>query len=178
MEKKLNDLTSEYLSILSQDEEAANKYILSRYEKSINYYWKSSRSNKKYYKFSRILTIVLGALVTLVASLSSAGFVTAIKWLDVVFSIATPVLAAILAIVGGFAQSFHWGATWRDMVINAERLEKERDLFLVTKPEERDIRKQLETLNELVINESKSFFQRVLESIVTSKKTDNTVEPD
>ena len=50
-------------------------YVLGRYEKSIKYYWRASRRNKRSYKLSRILTIILGASVTLISSISSASFI-------------------------------------------------------------------------------------------------------
>jgi hypothetical protein len=106
--------------------------------------------------------VILGALVTLVASLSSSNFITSDPFWKTAFAIAAPVLAAILTIAGGFSQSFQWGAAWRDMVLNAERLEKERDRILVTKTEERDRAKDLAILNELVIEETQTFFQRIL----------------
>ena len=46
-------------------------YIATRYKKAISYYWAASRSNKRWYTWTRYLTVVLGALVTLLASLSS-----------------------------------------------------------------------------------------------------------
>ena len=147
------------------------KYVLDRYESSIKYYWSSSKRNKKAYKLTRSVTIVLGASVTLISSLSSADFITSISTLKISFAIATPVLAAILTIAAGFAQSFHWGAAWRDMVINAKELEKELDRFKVTKPEEIDMAKEVAILNELVITESQSFFQRILDSTKIIKKT-------
>ena len=76
----------------------------------------------------------------------------------------------MLAIIGGFTQSFHWGATWRDMVVNAEKLEKARDLFLATKPENRDLQKELDTMHNMLITETESFFQRVLDSEVKPKE--------
>lgn len=145
------------------------KYILNRYKDSINYYWGASASNKNNYKRSRSLTIILGALVTLVSSIASATFIVSNDILNTIFAIATPIIAALLTIISGFAQSFHWGATWRDMLLNAEQLEKERDRFLATPPEERDYKGELELLNNLVIEESRSFFQRVLDSEVKPK---------
>lgn len=142
--------------------ESIERYILERYKKAIDYYWKASRNNKRAYKVTRTLTVVLGALVTLVASLSSANFISSIRFYDTLFAIATPVLAAVLTIVAGFAQTFHWGAAWQDMVLNAQCLEKERDQFNVAKPEERDFAKELEVLNDLVITETQNFFQRIL----------------
>jgi hypothetical protein len=61
-------------------------------------------------------------------------------------------------------QNFHWGSTWRDMVVNATRLEKERDRFLATKPEKRNFVKELDILNSIVLEETRNFFQRVLDS--------------
>jgi len=55
------------------------------------------------------------------------------------------------------------------MVINATRLEKERDRFLATKKEKRDIEKELDTLNSIVLEETRNFFQRVLDSEIKSK---------
>jgi hypothetical protein len=140
--------------------------LLNIYEKAINYYWGSSTHNKTAYKRSRYLTIILGAVLTLISSLASANFIESNEYLKVTFEVITPILAAFLAIVGGFTQSFHWGATWRDMVVNAQKLEKARDIFLATKPEERDFKKELELMHSMLITETESFFQRVLDSEV------------
>ena len=145
-------------------------YVIDRYENSIKYYWSASRSNKKFYKLSRTLTIVLGALVTLISSLASASFIEDSPFWNVFFSVLTPLLAVALTMVGGFSQSFHWGATWRDMIINAERLEAAKDKFLATKEEERDLRAELDILNGLIIAETSNFFQRVLDSEIKDKK--------
>jgi hypothetical protein len=140
------------------------KYILDRYKSSIDYYWGAGSANKNSYKRTRTWPIVLGALVTLVSSIASATFIEASNVLNTIFAIATPVIAAMLTVLSGFSQSFHWGATWRDMVLNAERLEKERDRFLATKPEEKNFQAELNVLNSIVIDETQSFFRRVLES--------------
>lgn len=142
--------------------ESADDYVIQRYRSAIGYYWRASRNNKRAYKTTRSLVTILGALVTLVASLSSSGFIKSSSFWETTFAIAAPVLAAILTIVGGFSQSFQWGAAWRDMVLNAERLESEMDRILVTKPENRDQVKELAILNELVVEESETFFQRML----------------
>ncbi|MCK7508716.1 MAG: DUF4231 domain-containing protein [Desulfobacterales bacterium] len=141
--------------------ENSHKFVEERYDAAIAYYWKASRNNKRAYKLTRVLTIVLGAIVTLVASLSSAKFVTGDAMWERVFSLGTPILAAVLAIVGGFSQTFQWGAAWQDMVMTAERLEKERDRFKVTKPENRDLAKEVAILNDLVLTESQGFFSRI-----------------
>ena len=147
-------------------------FVLDRYNDKIKYYWKAATTNKRAYKLSRIVTVILGALVTLISSLTSADFIISVPWLKITFAIATPLFAAVLTISGGFAQSFHWGATWSDMVLNAERLEKEYDRVKITKPENIDLAKEVELLNEIVITETQSFFQRVLDvtKIITKPK--------
>lgn len=140
--------------------------ILERYQNKIDYYWYASRHNKKSYKLSRYSIIILGSLVTLMSSFSSSSFIEGNKGLDISLAVITPLLAALLTIIGGFVQSFHWGAAWRDMVLNAEKLEKERDLFLATKPQERDLKLELDKIHTMIINESKNFFQRVIDSDV------------
>jgi hypothetical protein len=150
--------------------ETTDEYVLQRYRKAIKYYWDASRHNKRAYKTTRSLVVILGALVTLAASLSSSEFIVSSTFWKTTLAIAAPVLAAILTIAGGFSQSFHWGAAWRDMVLNAERLEGELDRLLVTGKEERDQIKELAVLNELVIEESETFFQRILGGSKQHKK--------
>jgi hypothetical protein len=145
-------------------------YVLGQYKNKIDYYWGASSSNKKTFKRYRTWTIVLGSLVTLVSSISAAEFIQEPRWLNILFSIATPVIAATLTVISGLGQNFHWGSTWRDMVINATRLEKERDRFLATKPEKRDIEKELDILNSIVLEETRNFFQRVLDSEIKPKE--------
>jgi hypothetical protein len=116
-----------------------------------------------------MLVIVVGALVTLISSLASSEFLTG-YW-ETLFGIAAPVLAAILTAVGGFSQTFQWGATWKDMVLTAQELEKELDRFIVSKPEELDLRKEAEIVNDFVLQESRGFFERMLGSASAPKKS-------
>jgi hypothetical protein len=136
--------------------------VLERYRGAIQYYWNSSGSNKRWYKVTRYLAIVLGALVTLISALSSASFVTDTRWVKGAFGLGTPILAAALAIVGGFAQNFQWGANWREMVLTAERLEKERDRFIVTPDAQVDLASELDRPNALILGETEGFFSRIL----------------
>ena len=134
--------------------------LLDRYQERIQYYSKASQNNKRAYKTARYLTVVLGALVTLLASLSSAYFVRG-TWLETGFAVLTPLLAAGLAIVGGFAQNFQWGAAWSDMRIAAERLEAERDRISATPPDQIDAVRELALLNKMVLDETRTFFHLV-----------------
>jgi hypothetical protein len=147
-------------------------YIHEAYDHTINYYWRSSAANKKNYKAYRSWTIILGALVTLVAALNTAEFIASNTILSRVFMIGTPALAATLTIINGLSQNFQWGATWRDMVVNAQRLEHERNRFLFTEPELRNYQQELEIMNGMVLDETRSFFKRVLDSEVILTKTD------
>lgn len=158
----------------SPNEPIDDQYVLDKYNSKIGYYWGASRSNKNSYKRYRAWTVILGALVTLVSSISAAEFVQKPEWLRIAFAVLTPVIAATLTVINGLGQNFHWGATWRDMVINGTRLEKERDRFLATKPEERDLVKELDRLNTIVLDETRNFFQRVLDSEVKPGKDQNT----
>jgi hypothetical protein len=159
---------------MEQNSEINEVGILKKYQDKIDYYWKASRDNKNFYKRSRACIIIFGSVVTLMSSLSSASFIQETEGLKIVFSVLTPVLAALLTIIGGFAQNFHWGAAWRDMVINAERLEKAHDLFLATKPEARDNKKELIVMHDLIIKETHNFFQRVLENEIKPKEQEDT----
>lgn len=151
-----------------------DQYVLDLYNHKIAYYWDASRSNKNSYKRYRFWSTVLGALVTLVSSIAAADFLQRPEALRIAFAVATPIIAATLTIINGLGQNFHWGATWRDMVLNGTRLEKERDRFLATKPENRDLVTELETLNGLVLEETRNFFQRVLESEIKPKDQNNS----
>jgi hypothetical protein len=133
--------------------------ILKRYNEAIQYYWTAGKSNRKSFKLTRYLTVLLGALVTLVASLSSSQYLN--KTWAAVFAILTPVLAALTAIVAGISQSFQWGAAWSDMAITATRLEGERDRVQAMKPDDIDAVKEMGILNDLVLGETQGFFQRI-----------------
>lgn len=150
--------------ILNAPPKEIHNYVIKRYEDSINYYWKNGGTNKRIYKRNRILVIVLGAVVTLLSSLISASFVEGTPLLKTTFAIITPASAALLTIINGLTQSFQSGAAWRDMVLNAERLEKERDRYLATPEASRNYRRELNTLNTIIVNESTAFFKRILDS--------------
>jgi ABC-type multidrug transport system fused ATPase/permease subunit len=136
-------------------------YVLQRYEQAISYYWKASRNNKRWYKWTRYLTVILGATVTLLASLSSSDLIVAGGWKTMV-GIAAPVIAAALTIATGLLSAFQWGAAWQEMVLTAERLEQERDRIKVTPTS--DPAKDIAQLNKLVLNESAWFFTRTMGS--------------
>ena len=152
-----------------------DEYIKDRYTDAIGYYWKASKNNKKWYKATRSLTVIFGALVTLIASLASSKIITGFPSLEVMFALGTPVLAALLTIVAGFSQSFQWGSTWQNMVLTAQHLQKEFDKYLVTPESERNYSKEAEKLNNFVINESEGFFERMLGG---SKSRSGKTEPD
>jgi len=158
------------MSDLVQPREIDEEYILNQYKSKIDYYWGASSSNKKSYKRYRSWTIFLGSLVTLVSSIAAAEFVQKPDELRIAFAVATPIIAATLTVINGLGQNFHWGSTWRDMVINATRLEKERDRFLATKKENRDLEKEIDLLNSIVLEETRNFFQRVLDSEIKQKE--------
>jgi hypothetical protein len=138
----------------------AHKLVLDRYDERIAYYWRMGRYNKRSYKLTRYLLIILGAVVTLISSLSSASFIKGGPF-DVAFAVLTPLLAASMAIVSGVSQSFQWGAAWSDMAITATRLEKERDRIAVTSPDKVDPIKEMATLDDLALSETEGFFQRL-----------------
>jgi hypothetical protein len=144
--------------------EDKDAYVHKAYDDAIGYYRNSSRNTKRSYKLYRFLSIFLGALVTLISSLAATKYVESVPWLNAVFDIGTPVIAASLTIITGLSQSFQWGSTWRDTIVNAQRITAERDRFLATDPQERNYINELETLNGIVLNETQSFFQRVLDS--------------
>jgi len=162
---------------MEQNNQIDDNTVLDRYQKAIDYYWGASTSNKKAYKRSRFLIIILSSLVTLMTSLTSASFIEGDAKLKMLFAILTPVMAVSLTIIAGLAQSFRWGAAWRDMVINAERLVKARDLFLASKPAERDLKKELDAMHNMFIEETHNFFQRVLESEVKPKVKEDEKYP-
>ena len=60
----------------SENHTDMDQYIQNRYRDAIAYYWNASKANKRWYKITRSLTIVFGALVTLIASLASSEFIT------------------------------------------------------------------------------------------------------
>jgi len=141
---------------------STDKYIQDRYRNAIDYYWSASKNNKKWYKATRSLTVIFGALVTLIASLASSKIFDGIPALEILFALGTPILAALLTIIAGFSQGFQWGSTWQNMILTAQQLQKEFDKYLVIPENERNYLEEAEKLNNFVINESEGFFERML----------------
>lgn len=148
-----------------------DEHIQKRYEDAINYYWGASRANKLWYKRTRSYTVILGALVTLIASLTTSTIIDKcinLPYTDdcidlkMVFALGTPILAAVLTAIAGFSQSFQWGSTWQNMVLTAQQLQKEYDRYLVSPIAERNYNREVDILNAFVINESRGFFDRML----------------
>jgi len=144
------------------------EYVLNQYRYKIDYYWTASSNNKRAYKRYRAWPIILGALVTLITTMSTAEFVQSVPSLRILFAVTSALIAFMLTAMNGLGQNFHWGATWRDMVVNATRLELERDRFLST-VQNRDCQQELATLNSIVLDETKNFFLRVLDSEIKPK---------
>ncbi len=145
-----------------EDPRAAEKAaLLERYDSQIDWYWAGNSKQKWRFIQSRIWTIVLGATLTLVASLASAEFIEGSDFWDTVFKVATPVLAAVLTIVTGLFQTFQPGAAWREMNLAAAQLEKERDRIRLTPPYRLDVLAEMDRFNDLVIDETRRFFDRV-----------------
>jgi len=155
------------------DPKDTKAYLEQRYSDILAYYWRMSVRNKRAYKWSRYLAIALGSAVTLIGSLSAFK---GLEQYQLFFSIATPSLAAVLTIISGFTQSFQWGASWREMVLTAERLQKEFDRAHVTPQEKLDVQQELVLLNSYVISESVGFFDRVMGS--STSTPDNTKRDD
>jgi hypothetical protein len=158
-------------AVLPGDESARNT-VLERYDARIQYYWKASQYNKRSYKYTRYLLIILGALVTLVASLSSANTFKGI--LGSAMTVLTPLRAAFMAIVSGISQAFQWGAAWSDQVITATRLERERDRIAVMPVSQLDPVKEMLTLDDAILSETQGFFQRLFGSGGPPTATPNT----
>lgn len=153
---------------------STDKYIQDRYRNAINYYWSASKNNKKWYKATRSLTVIFGALVTLIASLASSKYFNGNPSLEILFAMGTPILAALLTIIAGFSQSFQWGSTWQNMILTAQHLQREFDKYLVIPENERNYREEAEKLNNFVIAETQGFFERMLGG---SKFVDKRIEP-
>ena len=138
-----------------------NEYVLEQYRSRIDYYWLASRKNKKGYTYSRYLTIILGSVVTLITSLSASKVIEGWGMEDILLILA-PVLAAVLTIVGGFSQNFHWGSAWREMVLTALELERIYHRLKVTPDEQRDPIAEMEKLHEMILAEGANFFDRLV----------------
>lgn len=139
-----------------------DQYIQERYKDAISYYWAASKSNKNWYKITRSLTVIFGALVTLIASLASSKLFSDSEAATVFFTLGTPIMAALLTIISGFSQSFQWGSTWQNMILTAQQLQKEFDKYLVTPVAERNFSEEADKLNQFVISETQGFFERML----------------
>lgn len=161
-----NQTTEDKYEKLTGKIDDLDKYVHQAYDKQIDWYWGASTKNKKSYKWYRTWTVILGALVTLIASLSTTRVIAENKIIAPVFMLLTPILAATLTIMNSLSQNFQWGATWRDMVVSATRLQKARSAFLATPPEERNHKEELIRINEITLSETEAFFQRILDSNV------------
>ena len=118
--------------IENKKEQEMDEYIKKRYDGAIAYYWQASTTNKRWYKITRSLTVIIGALVTLISALASSEIILNNETLKIVFALGTPILAAVLTIVAGFSQSFQWGSTWQNMILTAQQLQRDYDHYLVT----------------------------------------------
>jgi hypothetical protein len=150
----------------SQDEDNYAKnpaeYVSKSYDERAEYYLHEMEQHKKRHDSARTWIIILGAIVTLISSLTTAEFITNTQYLSAIFTIATPILAAAWTILSGLSQSFQWGETWGDMSIYAPLIQKERDRFLTTPPQMRNNQKELEILNELLLNLNQRVTSRLL----------------
>lgn len=70
-------------------------------------------------------------------------------------------MAALLAIITGLSQNFQWGSAWRGMVIAAQTLQKQQDRIKLLEPGQVDAVEEINALNDVVLNETQQFFERV-----------------
>ncbi len=145
----------------SEPRAAEKASLLERYDNQIDWYWTNSGRQKRRFIYTRFTILVLGALVTLIASLAAATFVEESSFWDTIFKILTPILAAVLAVITGLTQTFQWGAAWREMNLAAMALEKERDRIRLTPAYKVDAVAEIERFNDLVIDETRRYFERV-----------------
>ena len=177
MAEKKPKVDDPYASLTGKIEDM-DKYVHQAYNRQIDWYWKASTANKTSYKRYRFWTVVLGALVTLIASLATTETISNTPIVNTLFTIATPVLAAVLTIINTMSQNFQWGATWRDMVINASRLQKEKNRFLSTKVQDRDYRRELNRINNIVLEETQAFFKRILDTEAVPTETPADIDEE
>jgi len=142
-------------------EEHRNQYVLQLYKSKIDYYWNASRANKNGYRYTRYLIIILGSLVTLITSMTASSVIETMG-LEHFLQILAPVLAALLTILGGFSQNFHWGLAWREMVLTVMELERVYHKLKITPEIERDPVSEIELLHKLMLTEGKNFFDRLV----------------
>jgi len=140
-----------------------NNYILRTYRENIDLSWRNAASSKRTYYLNRIMPILLGGILTFATTISSTQYISANETLKAIFAIATPLLAVALTVTNELTKINKPAESWRDMVVFAEKLEKERDRFLATKPGKRNHKKELDKIRSLVIRESRTFFRRTLE---------------
>jgi len=136
-------------------------YVLEKFDTLISYYWKTSGINKRAYKRIRAFNIIIGALVTFATTLLSVEFVQNSESLTTALLIASPLLAVLLTIMNGFSSGFPFAAAWRDGVVAANTLEKMRDHYISSSPKTRNPQKELEKINFVIENETKSFFKQL-----------------
>jgi hypothetical protein len=155
--------------------EFEDDYVVLRFKEKIDWYWKNAKYNKFWYKFLRGFIIIVGTLVTLVTTLLAAGndeYVIFIPRNYLIFS--APILAALLTLLNTFSQNYRYGAAWKDMILNAEKLEKELDKYLLDSDRNSRKNNYLEQLHKYVIEETESFFERVLSGrIIKSENFNN-----
>lgn len=137
-----------------------DKYVLSRYRDQINYYWSASGRNKRNFRYYRILPIFLGAFLTFASAISSTDYIASNQPIRTIFAIGTPLLAVLLTISNELFKITSWSENWRDGVLTAQRLEKERDCYLALDRDKRNPQKELEKIYKITIRETRSFFKR------------------
>ena len=139
-------------------------YVVCRFEENITWYQKRAKKYKNTYSCIRWSIIILGAITTLFSTLLATE---SIDWLKGIVAYIPAFSAAFLTILTGVSQSFKYGHTWKEMMLNAVNLDRELDSYL--KDPEPDERKYLETLHKYIIEETESFFDRILGSTKQKK---------
>lgn len=86
------------------------------------------------------------------------------------FLFATPTITALITILHGITDPRTNFTCWRNSVITAQKLEKQLARLSVPRTEERDFEKELEYLNELVMEETEESFKVGDKVILKSKK--------
>ena len=146
------------------------EYIIKKYDSNILYYWSSARSNKNLFKSTRRWPITLGALISLLTTLSLASFIEEVEYIRIFFAVVIVMLATMQSYFNEVSRNQNWGESWQKMTIAALKLEKEKDRLLSSEPSSINIQAELMILHNLLINETETFFKKAL----TDKSTNSS----
>lgn len=147
----------------TKDRKMVNKdFVIQKYEDTIKGYKSAADKMEKNFKFNRYLPVILGGFISLLSTLSITSFVESLQSVRVGLALGTIILASVQAMLNELLRGQNWGDEWKRLTLHAYRIEREYYRAVATPEVQMNVKRELDLLSILVLEEKKSAIKSIL----------------